>query len=689
MLIDDLLRDDTLLSAWHRVAENGGMAGTDGVNLKTFGADIVARIGRLRAEVRGKRYKPSALLQVHLPRPGKDPRLLAVPTVRDRLLQTAAALLLTPLLDPHFEKESFAYRPGRSVAQAIARVIEGRQAGYHAVVDADIHAYFDHIPHTELIRQLRPYLPDDSLLPLLHLWLEAPIQTQHGLERHQCGIPQGSPLSPLLSNLYLDPFDEAIARQDRWLVRYADDFVVLCHDNDSAERTLEEAAAWLAGAKLELNFDKTRVTSFALGFSFLGVRFEGDAQWAELPEAAPWLLPAAVVRQANRLEKAHSCRSEPSPAQPAATVATVANSPDVDSALPPLPASEGLTPLATRSSAAPLLRTLYLTEAGAYLHREGERIIVARGDEELASLPVEKIDQVLVDCEGAISFGALRYLLRRRVAVVVLDAPGEPLGAFSNLAGGSVELHRAQFRRADDPDFCLGLGRAIVAGKIANSRLLLRRYLRFRPEIPDTWNAALKSRQIAALAAPNLDSVRGHEGAAARAWFEALSVILGKDWRFNGRNRQPPRDPVNALLSYGYAVLFHSVWTLVLRRGLNPGVGALHACRNGHPALVSDLMEEFRALIVDATVIRFLLHSDLRPADLHAQDEGNDAGGYRLSQDLRRRFVRALEDKLAASVAHPLTGQTIDWRRAIQGQVDHWADVVQARTPVYRPWMPR
>lgn len=696
MLIDVLLRDDTLLTAWQRVWENAGMAGVDGMSVKAFNVDVINRIGRLRTQLRERRYTPGPLLQVVLPRPGKTPRLLAVPSVRDRLLQTAAALVLTPLLEPHFEQDSYGYRPRRSVAQAIARVIAGREAGFRYVVDADIHAYFDHIPRHQVLDQLRPYLPDESLLPLIRLWLEAPIQTRRGLEYPQVGIAQGSPLSPLLANLYLDPFDEAMARDDRWLVRYADDFVILCRDNDSAERTLEEAGNWLSAAQLEFNFDKTRIVTFDMGFTFLGVRFQDQRQWAENPNAAPWLFPRGLLRQAMQ-ETVTQRQPKPVLADDDEARQTQAVAP----LLPPLPMDDeppqltGLDEIRDETTAPPLLRTLYLTEPGAYVHREGGRLLVHRGDEELSSLPIEKIDQVLVDCEGAISFGALRHLLQRQVAVVVLDRPGEPMGAFTDLAGGHTELHRAQFLRAEDPTFCLATARALVAGKIANTRLLLRRYLRFRPELNQDWDNTLKTAQRNVLSATDLDSVRGHEGAAARAWFDGLAQILGETWDFSGRNRQPPKDPVNALLSYGYAILFHSVWTLVLRRGLNPWVGSLHANRAGHPALISDLMEEFRSLIVDATMIRFLLHSDVHPKDFRSQASAEDGHtsdttqGYRLPRDLRRRFVHSLEQKLNSAIQHPATGEQLDWRRAIQYQVSHWAEVVAGHAPAYRPWMPR
>ncbi len=179
-LLDQLLAEDTLALAWARVRRNGGGAGVDGIDLDEFGRNALLRLGRLRDQVRDGRYQPTPLLRVELPRPGREPRLLAVPAVADRVLQTAATLVLGPLLDRHFEDESFAYRPGRSVRDAVARVAELRDAGLPCVVDADISAFFDRIPHRQLVARLAALLPDGSVLPLVRQWLAAPIRTAGG-----------------------------------------------------------------------------------------------------------------------------------------------------------------------------------------------------------------------------------------------------------------------------------------------------------------------------------------------------------------------------------------------------------------------------------------------------------------------------------------------------------------------------
>ncbi|WP_300331302.1 CRISPR-associated endonuclease Cas1 [Accumulibacter sp.] len=728
-LLDELLSDDTLTRAWTRVRHNGGAPGVDGMDIDEFGRNALIHIGRLRDQVRDGRYAPAPLRRVELPRAGRAPRRLAVPTIRDRVLQTAAALVLGPLLDPTFEDESFAFRPGRSVRDAVARVVQLRDMGLAYVVDADISDFFDHIPHLELVARLAALVPDRSLLPLVRQWLAAPVQTGDLCFRRLQGISQGSPLSPLLANLYLDGFDEAIAAHADWhLVRYADDFVILCADSDSAERALEAAANWLTGAGLELNFAKTRIALFGQGVNFLGVHFTAHDQQAVDPAAEAWLLmphlrrqgkaaPAALVGaqalggaadvavgetpvaggRASAAEAdikadadaeseidadadadadaASPVNADPtSPALPAVAPALRPAAPPADRPLSPArrPSASTASAVSAASSASsarlparalrssrsprgvrydeappPLLRTLYLAEPGAYLRLDGGRIVVVKNSEELLGVPLEKVDQVFAADEGAVSFAVLRTLLARGATFVLNGTAGEPPGMLLSTADSRAELRRWQYRRGEDPAFCLAAARAIVAGKIANGRLLLRRHYRFRPGGRCPADADLRELQRSALRADDLNALRGVEGAAARAYFASFAGLLPSRWPFPGRRRQPASDPVNALLSYGYAVLFQNLLTLIVERGLDPFFGCLHALRDGHPALVSDLMEEFRALTVDAVVLNLLCHGDIRDDDFSSAGEGETC---RIGLSLRKVYLAALEGRFQGTV---------------------------------------
>ncbi|MDX9716208.1 MAG: CRISPR-associated endonuclease Cas1 [Thauera sp.] len=686
------LSDKTLYSAWQRVQVNAGGPGADGVTIEQFNDEIEVRLRRLRKQVIDGRYVPQPLRRVAMHRAGRRPRLLAIPSVRDRVLQTAVALVLGPALEKTFGNSSFGYRPGRCVTDAVEHVIAGRERGFHWAVDADIHAFFDHVPHAQLIERLSERISDPSLTPLITQWLATPVIEDGQPIKLETGIAQGSPLSPLLSNLYLDGFDRCIANPQQWLVRYADDFLILCKHYDAAEHALEQASRWLSDHGLEIAYDKTRITRFRDGFDFLGVHFEADRVWACDPEAEPWVLP-------RRLRGRHVPAS-PTPAATAtapirkhASPSGVATPAAQRTPNKPAQAKPSHTPSAAASpdvknnpaDRSPLLRTLHLCEHGNYIHRRAGRLVVGHGDEDRLEVPMADLDQVSASAEGAISFGALRGMLEHGVGFV-LNGRGGPIGWLAGADLGHLELQRAQFKRIDQAGFRLDTARALVQGKITNSRVLLRRYLRLRA---DRDNGALD--QLAALQrglehATGVDAVRGFEGQAAKVYFDALARLLAPNWSFESRNRRPPLDPVNALLSYGYAVLFQNTLTLIVRRGLNPCVGVLHGLRDGHASLASDLMEEFRPLVVDAVVLRMLLGGDFKPHDF---ENGGPDLPCRIGHAAKRRFIQALEKKLDHPLTHPATGQVVDFRRAIESQVALYADVLSGRVPRYQAFIQR
>jgi len=691
MLLDLAATDENLALAWSKVKANGGGAGADGVTLERFAEGLLERLAKLRHQVLNGTYVPDPLLRIELPRPGKTPRLLAVPTVRDRVLQTAVCQILVPIIDPLFEDESFAYRPGRSVPDAVEAVVAARDEGFVYVVDADIQAFFDNIPHEELLAALSSVLPDQSVLPLVARWLVGPVKTPEGFVKMSCGVPQGSPISPLLANLYLDPFDEAIAEnENRRLVRYADDFVILARDIESAELALEEAALWLSAHGLEINFDKTRITHFDLGFNFLGVRFEGEQIWAEDPDAAPWVLPRRYQPERISAHPRVKEKRAEAKAKRQRIITTLEKGRPPPPPPPELKAPAEITFDDSESAQTPLLRTLYLGEPGVFLRLDGGRLIVQKKETELLSVPLEKVDQVIAADEGAVSFGALRALVAKG-ACFYLQGDGErPPAHLISALDSRISLRALQHERARDGEFSLAIARSIVAAKIANSRLLLRRYYRFRPGGTSPVDETLRELQSRALTAPDLDTLRGLEGNAAKNYYRAWHELLPESWKphFNGRSRQPPTDAVNALLSYGYAVLYHNLLTLVAARGLDPHLGHLHALRDGHPALVSDLVEEFRALVVDATVLKLLLDRPCDEAEFHLVEQ-NGKRFCRLHATLRRALIERLEGKLNSRLTHPVTQEPGDYRRIMRMQVAHYIQVLQGAAPVYRPFMPR
>lgn len=273
----------TLAAAWSRVRRNAGVAGGDGLSCHGFEQDAQDRLARLRRKLLAGDYAPGPVRRVEIVKESGGTRPLAIPCVADRVAQTAVALTLSPILEPVMSRASFGYRPGLGVADAVARVVELRRDNRVWVLESDVARFFETVPHPRLLALLDTRAEDSRLTALIASWLD-----RSGAEG--CGLLQGSPLSPLLANLYLDEVDHLLDGPDGRLVRYADDFVVLCTRKADAETAKERAATLLEERGLALHPDKTRIGSFESGFWFLGHYFIKNLVLRDLehtPEAAP------------------------------------------------------------------------------------------------------------------------------------------------------------------------------------------------------------------------------------------------------------------------------------------------------------------------------------------------------------------------------------------------------------------
>lgn len=274
---------------------NSGCRGADGVSVGAFAARLETELDRLEASLLRRSYRPLPLLRFEVPKRSGGTRHLNVPAVRDRVLQTAVDLVTRPLFEAEFEEVSHAYRQGRSVRTAIHRVDELRRQGYVWVVDADIQGFFDNIPHDRLLSRLRRLPLDPYVLTLFELWVRAEVYDGARVFPLKAGLPQGSVVSPVLANLFLDELDENLALFGQRVVRYGDDFLVLCRGPEECEEALELTDYLVAQLELKLNLEKSRTTSFAQGFQFLGAVFLQETIYLPFerprPEHSPPYLP--------------------------------------------------------------------------------------------------------------------------------------------------------------------------------------------------------------------------------------------------------------------------------------------------------------------------------------------------------------------------------------------------------------
>lgn len=279
-LIDKVYNRSNLWSAWAKSAANDGSPGVDGMTIRRYEKDVESNLTRLTGKLRAGSYRPKAIRRVYIPKAGGQMRPLGIPTVEDRIVQGAVRHVIEPVFEREFARHSYGFRPGRGCKDALRRVDELLKAGYRYVVDADLKSCFDTIPHEKLMERIEARIADGRVLGLIQMFLDAKIMEDLKEYTPAAGAPQGAVLSPLLSNIYLNPLDHLMAGRGYEMVRYADDFVILCKSKAEAEAALEGVRVWTAEAGLTLHPEKTRIADAQTeAFEFLGYRFDKGRKW--------------------------------------------------------------------------------------------------------------------------------------------------------------------------------------------------------------------------------------------------------------------------------------------------------------------------------------------------------------------------------------------------------------------------
>ena len=364
------------------------------------------------------------------------------------------------------------------------------------------------------------------------------------------------------------------------------------------------------------------------------------------------------------------------------------------------------------------MATLYVTETGVQVHKQGQRLLVKRGQEVLQDIPMIKVDRIVLMGKGVgITTPTLYALVRRKIGIYYLNSGGGYVGEWKSREHKHSRLRQVQARVSDDPEKCLAVARSIVSGKVNNQRVLVQRHSEGAPWARNAL-ATMDHMRRQVDSAQNLDELRGREGMAAKEYFYLLRLILrppsdGRTWGFERRAYYPPTDPINALLSFGYTLLLNDLVAACQISGLDPDLGLFHAIDYNKPAMALDLEEEFRPIIVDSIVLAAanrplfgLRDFEIgQPYRRNEDDDDQDTTSNRseqttspqnqesrpiyLKEAARKRFISLYEARVNELIQYPAAGEQTSYRRIFELQAYLMARVILGETDRYVPFMVR
>lgn len=549
-LADRAFAVDALRAAWSEVLANDREDGVMSAGAVRFLDDEDQHLEELAAELAEGTYAPGELTPVTLASETKV-RQLHVPRLRDRVVARAVLDVVTPLIDPVLGPSAYAYRPGLGVADAVQAVAALRAEGLSHVLRTDVRDCFPNLPKDAALRRFRILIEDDQITTVVEALLGRVFRAPTGGLRTLEGVAQGCPLSPLMANLVLVDLDRGLLRAGFPTVRYGDDLLVAAASASDALEAARLAATLTKALGMELNSDKTKVTSFEEGFTFLGEDF------------GPRFPPSLTEHRVQE----------------------------------------------------PTERVLYVGHQGGRVRISDGRVIVESADDaQLLDVPSSQVARLVCFGSVGVSAGIRSWALANEVDVVFASRKGNYLGTMLSHGDRYRPARlRAQLGASDGP-LAVTLGRAIVHAKISKQQVLLERLNR-RPHQESVTDAVGQLEALLAMIpdASTPMELMGLEGASARFYFPCLGQLLPEPMRFVERSRQPPQDIVNAALSYLYTILLGECVTALHAAGLDPAFGMLHSDQDNRPSLALDLMEEFRPWLVDQVVAEAALRDRFRP----------------------------------------------------------------------------
>ena len=591
-------------------------------------------------------YHASVLQGVILRRPGRHPRPLAIPPLKDRIAQRAAVEILSPGIEQLASSHSYGYRKGMSRMQARDQILMLNRQGYQWFFEADIEEFFDLVSHSEIENRLLSFYPDEPLIALIMEWIRAPVQFDGELIERPAGLPQGSPISPMLANLMLEDFDTDLEAAGMKLIRFADDFVVLCKSRHQAQQAAQRAKQSLNELGLEFNPEKTGIGEFSDGFDFLGYTFlsalaiekhrsheaPGKLQLDNIPGAS-WLA-TLLNRDPQRLRELNNRLDQKQQNHKTQNTSVIIRNQPANNTLPENK----------------LGSTLFITPPCKNITQKNGQLEIADTDKTTATKNTcqrqnwNELAHIVLIGRHNISQPCQTAALKHQVGIHYLTQGGKYLGITTHRQpareGAELWLQQTRSWQEQNPH-TLKLAKALVSARIHNQREVIRQRERHHsPDSPSPLPALQKLIQNLQ-DCNNMEQLRGYEGQASSLYFARIANWIPETFGFSSRQKRPAPDPMNALLSLGYTILYSHTASILQIAGLYPWQGFYHRGYGRHFALASDLMEVHRHLVERCAI------SLLRSAQLKAEDFYQLPGGAcQLTQAGIRLWLTQLSQRM-------------------------------------------
>lgn len=590
----------------------------------------------LQEQLLNGQHWPQPLTPRLLNKPGKKPRLLLLPGFEDKLIQKTLSSWLSDSLDSLYSANSYGYRRGRSRLGAKEKIQTLIRSGYRYVLDADIRDFFPSVETPRILSRLLCLYGPDPVWEILRRQLHAPIHQQllpEGYEQHQqTGLNLGTSISPVLANLMLDHLDSVLTELDYQLIRYADDFMVLCKQRSQAEAALKLVTELLAQHGLQLNQRKTKIRSFASGVEYLGYLFINDmvVETKAKPAAQPLKLKPRQTKLPGNQQQLFFQQADK--------------------------------------------QTLCVAGDHAVIKLHQQRLAVERNSETLSETPLAHLECVVLFGPHQITTQALTKAMQCDVPVYFADRFGHYQGCAAAIAHNPAK-HLQQAAHFSQHSNRLQFAQALVAARIRSQKEVLRSRKVNCPAL----NQALEQ----LTQAHSTEQCLGIEGHAAAAYWQAFAQLLPEPWQMPGRDKRHPKDPINSLLSFGYSLLYAHTDSLLRSQGLYPTLGGYHHARGTHSALASDLMEPFRYLI-ERSLLSCIKRGQIRPEQFWFKGKQ-----CYLNQEARRFWLRQLIEQLQKPQLTTGTGEKYSALQLLQQQNRNLLSWLQDENQPFIPWQVR